>query len=212
MIWIKFNQKDTCLEIWGDGIKFNTNSTYWDDGNKISGDGCSLTCDFESGWTWNEGSNTIRDLWKEIWGDGIKFNTISTYWDDGNIEFKYQNLLSHSICPTSSRKHFSKNSSPPNSNFRTSNESRSTRSLTETLTSTRSWATELQTDSCCFEWTAVRDWSRSEGVMADRKTARLIEFEESDWLDLKTFYNTLSFKQRLYKNIQENLLFYIILI
>ena len=49
---------------------------------------------------------------KGIWGDGIKFNTISTYWDDGNIDFKYQNLLSHSICPTSSRKHFSKNSSP----------------------------------------------------------------------------------------------------
>ena len=35
--------------------------------------------------------------------------------------------------------------------------------------------------------------------MADRKTVRLIEFEESDWLDLKTFYNSLSFKQRLYE-------------
>ena len=41
-----------------------------------------MTCDIESGWTWSGGSNTIRDLWKEIWGDGIKFNTISTYWDE----------------------------------------------------------------------------------------------------------------------------------
>ena len=26
-------------EIWGDGKRFNTISTYWDDGNKINGDG-----------------------------------------------------------------------------------------------------------------------------------------------------------------------------
>ena len=70
--------KDTCLEIWGDGIRFNINSTYWDDGDNKNGDGCSSTCSIESGWICSGGSNTIRDLWKEIWGDGIKFNTIST--------------------------------------------------------------------------------------------------------------------------------------
>ena len=36
----------------------------------------------ESDWICSGGSNTFRDLWKEIWGDGIKFNTISTYWDE----------------------------------------------------------------------------------------------------------------------------------
>ena len=85
--WRNLISKDICSEKWGDGIRFNTNSTYWDDGDNKNGDGCSSTCSIESGWICSRGSNTIRDLWKEIWGDEIKFNTISTYWDDGNIAY-----------------------------------------------------------------------------------------------------------------------------
>ena len=77
--------KDTWTEIWGDGIRFNVVSTYWDDGNTISGDGWSSTCIKEIGWNWSGGSMTSKDSCSEIWGDGIRFNTISSYWDDGNI-------------------------------------------------------------------------------------------------------------------------------
>ena len=78
------SNKDTCNEICGDGIRFNTISTYWDDGNKNSGDGWNLVWSTESGWIWSGGSQSNKDICKEICGDGIRFNTISTYWDDGN--------------------------------------------------------------------------------------------------------------------------------
>jgi len=36
---------DTCIDICGDGLKVSTvASTYCDDGNKVSLDGCSSTC------------------------------------------------------------------------------------------------------------------------------------------------------------------------
>ena len=85
--WGNLISKDICLEIWGDGIMFNTNSTFWDDGNKISGDGCNSTCDIESGWTWSGGSQTSKDICLEIWGDCIRFNIKSMYWDDGYIRW-----------------------------------------------------------------------------------------------------------------------------
>ena len=78
------SSKDTCTEIWGDGIEFNSISTYWDDGNTSSGDGCSSICSIESGWSWSGGSITTKNICIEICGDGIRFNTNSTYWDDGN--------------------------------------------------------------------------------------------------------------------------------
>ena len=77
--------KDTWIEIWGDGIRFNSILIYWDDGNTASGDGCSSTWTVESGYTWIGGTSTTKDIWTEICGDGIRFNKISTYWDDGNI-------------------------------------------------------------------------------------------------------------------------------
>ena len=77
--------KDTCSEIWGDGIKFNSKSTYWDDFNIYDNDGWSSTWNVETGWKWSGGSTTSADIWVEIWGDGVKFNTNSTYWDDGNL-------------------------------------------------------------------------------------------------------------------------------
>ena len=76
--------KDTCSEICGDGIRFHSSSTYWDDGNTKNGDGCSSTCSIETGWTWSGGSSTSKDTWKEICGDGIRYNSNSSYWDDGN--------------------------------------------------------------------------------------------------------------------------------
>ena len=76
--------KDICVEICGDGKKFNNNSIYWDDSNTTNGDGWSSSCQTESGWKWSGGSSTMKDIWVEIWGDGKKFNSSPTYWDDGN--------------------------------------------------------------------------------------------------------------------------------
>ena len=77
--------KDTWSEIWGDSKRFNTFSTYWDDGNTSNNDGCNSSWLIEAGWNWSGGSSTTKDTWTEIWGDSKRFNTISTYWDDGNI-------------------------------------------------------------------------------------------------------------------------------
>ena len=77
--------KDVWSEMCGDGVRFNLISTYWDDKNTINGDGCSSTWTVESGFTWTGGSSTTKDTWTEICGDGVKFNTISTYWDDKNL-------------------------------------------------------------------------------------------------------------------------------
>ena len=68
--------------ICGDG--FRTWTEAWDDGNKNSGDGWNSVWSTEKGWTWSEGSQSDKDICKEICGDGIRFNTLTTYWDDGN--------------------------------------------------------------------------------------------------------------------------------
>ena len=73
---------DVWVEVWGDGKRFNSNSTYWDDGNTFDGDGCSSTWKVESGWTWSGGGNTTTDICKEICGDGRRFNERSTYWEN----------------------------------------------------------------------------------------------------------------------------------
>ena len=64
--------------------RISTLSTSWDDGNTVSGDGCSYIWSIESGWTWAGWSFSTKDTWTEIWGDGKKFNSNVTYWDDGN--------------------------------------------------------------------------------------------------------------------------------
>ena len=86
IFWNIYNSltKDIWTEIWGDGIRFNSFSTYWDDANKINGDGWNSSCSVETGWKWTGGDSTTKDKWDEIWGDGIRFNSNSTYWDDGN--------------------------------------------------------------------------------------------------------------------------------
>ena len=77
---------DKWTEIWGDSKRYNTNLAYCDDGNKIVGDGCSDSWETEKGWSWTGGSKTSADSWTEIWGDGLRFNTNSTYCDDGNTK------------------------------------------------------------------------------------------------------------------------------
>ena len=76
---------DACNEIWGDGIRFNSVSTYWDDGNTVSGDGWTSSCLIETGWSWGGGSSTSKDIWIDIWGDGKKYSSASNFCDDGNI-------------------------------------------------------------------------------------------------------------------------------
>ena len=66
------------------GDKFRTGTEAWDDGNKINGDGWSSIWSTESGWTWSGGSHLNKDICNEICGDGARFNTITSYWDDGN--------------------------------------------------------------------------------------------------------------------------------
>jgi cysteine-rich repeat protein len=76
---------DSCIEVWGDGKKFNTVSTYCDDGDIVGGDGCSNSCTVEIGYQWLGGTTSTPDTCSEIWGDGRRFNALSTYCDDGNI-------------------------------------------------------------------------------------------------------------------------------
>ena len=77
--------KDICSEICGDGKRFSTSTTFCDDANTVNSDGCSSSWIIEAGWNWSGGTPTTKDTWTEIWGDGKRFNSISTYWDDGNI-------------------------------------------------------------------------------------------------------------------------------
>ena len=72
-------------ELWGDAKRESTSAKNWDDGNNVDGDGWSSSWFRENGWTWSGGSLESQDTWTEIWGDGIRFNSNSSYWDDGNI-------------------------------------------------------------------------------------------------------------------------------
>ena len=76
--------RDICTEVCGDGVRVNSIQTYWDDGNNINYDGCSSVCSIELGWTCSGGSTISKDICQEICGDGVKYNTNTSYWDDGN--------------------------------------------------------------------------------------------------------------------------------
>ena len=73
---------NSAATVCGDGKR--TGVETWDDGKVNSGDGWSSTWTVESGYIWTGGSSTTKDVWTEICGDGIRFNSISTYWDDKN--------------------------------------------------------------------------------------------------------------------------------
>lgn len=60
------------------------NNLQWcDDGNAISGDGCSKDCSIENGYTCTGGSNNSKDKCAEICGDGIRMS-LAVQCDDGN--------------------------------------------------------------------------------------------------------------------------------
>jgi cysteine-rich repeat protein len=73
-------------DTWGDGLVVNrATPNYCDDGNSISGDGCSSSWAIESGWTWSGGSNLIPDVCQDICGDGSFHGSVVGKWDDGNL-------------------------------------------------------------------------------------------------------------------------------
>jgi cysteine-rich repeat protein len=74
--------RDTCTEIWGDGKRFNSLTTYCDDGNSAAA-GWSDTCSVEIGYTWTGGTSSAPDTCTLIWGDGRRIGTET--WDDGDI-------------------------------------------------------------------------------------------------------------------------------
>ena len=47
---------DTWTEKCGDGVRFNKDSNYWDDGNNVDGDGWSSLCSVESNWKCSRGN------------------------------------------------------------------------------------------------------------------------------------------------------------
>jgi cysteine-rich repeat protein len=76
--YITDNATSDCHEICGDGILFVLPC---DDGNTVSGDGCSSTCQNETGFHCLAGNSTSPTICTEICGDGILFNLAC---DDGN--------------------------------------------------------------------------------------------------------------------------------
>ena len=57
-----------------------------DDGNTVSGDGCSNDCQIERGWRCSGGSHTSPDVCTEICGDGRDFHSFPNECDDGNTK------------------------------------------------------------------------------------------------------------------------------
>ena len=71
----------SCIDICGDGkvMPSNPAATYCDDGNIVSGDGCSSTCSEESKWSCSRGTPAIPSTCIDICGDGFVVKTASGY-------------------------------------------------------------------------------------------------------------------------------------
>ena len=78
--------KDVCGIICGDGVSMSSDPTSCDDGNIISGDGCSSLCKVEIGFRWYHTSSSTPDTCYDIWGDGINVKPHKNYCDDGNFQ------------------------------------------------------------------------------------------------------------------------------
>ena len=72
---------DTCLIVWGDGIVNASDTTSWDDGNNVSGDGCSSDCIIEEGYR----CTSEPSICTELWGNGRRNPNLSDTCDDGNL-------------------------------------------------------------------------------------------------------------------------------
>ena len=68
------------MDVCGDGYIISQEK--WDDGNNISGDGCSSTWTIESFYKWSGCSSLAKDTCIALWGDG--FRLISEQCDDKN--------------------------------------------------------------------------------------------------------------------------------
>ena len=76
-----------CTEVCGDGLDFHSFINECDDGNVISGDGCSSACLVENGWICtNACCHNKPDKCSQVCGDGISFlpKPTTNYCDDGN--------------------------------------------------------------------------------------------------------------------------------
>ena len=69
-----------CQEICGDGKNYGIYQC--DDGNTVSGDGCSKLCSIETGYVCSGGTTTTKDTCTEICGDGYNLGHYGC--DDGN--------------------------------------------------------------------------------------------------------------------------------
>lgn len=81
---IAFTPDSSCVEVCGDGVRYNSITTYWDDGNNVNGDGCDSACNVELGYIWLGGSTTSPDSCMYYCGDGIPVPGVPNAWDDGN--------------------------------------------------------------------------------------------------------------------------------
>ena len=77
---------DTCVIACGDGVSLSSDPTSCDDGNIISGDGCSSLCRIEFGFKWRHTLPLTKDTCDDIWGDGINVKPQLNYCDDGNFK------------------------------------------------------------------------------------------------------------------------------
>lgn len=76
---------DKCYDKCGDGyVVLRPDSKYCDDGDKFGGDGCSATCQVETGFQCSGGSPTGPDVCTEICGDGLDMGFVEC--DDGNTK------------------------------------------------------------------------------------------------------------------------------
>ncbi|CAI2381489.1 unnamed protein product [Moneuplotes crassus] len=73
----------SCSDKCGDGKVMISSSLYCDDGNNDSGDGCSDTCQIESGWTCTSGNQNTASVCIDSCGDGLVMNPQAGYCDDG---------------------------------------------------------------------------------------------------------------------------------
>lgn len=74
---------DVCDERCGDGVTVLYVAGKCDDGNVFIGDGCSSTCDVETGWLCSGGGLTAADDCWEVCGDGMNAGGLEC--DDSNV-------------------------------------------------------------------------------------------------------------------------------